>query len=95
MPYNEYMDGGVVDVGMGALSLLTVVSHSGPNEGRQTYQLDENMNWNIKADLALDPGFPQGVLTINDIKITTGLISGIYPAIVYCSQTPVFLLNKN
>jgi putative ABC transport system permease protein len=29
------------------------------------------------------------------ITISTGLISGIYPAIVYCSQTPAFLLNKN
>lgn len=74
MPFNEHMDGGVVDVGMGAISLLTLVSHKGPNKGSQFYQLDKNANWNIRSDLALDPGFPEGLLIINNMKITTGLV---------------------
>lgn len=73
-PFNEYMDGGVVDIGMGAMRLLNVVVANGPNQGIQHYRLDKKLNWNIKTDLALDPGYPQGLLIINNIDITTGLI---------------------
>jgi len=71
---NENMDGGVVDIGMGAMSLLNVVAAKGPNKGQQQYQLDSGLNWNITTDLALDPGFPQGLLIINNLNITTSLI---------------------
>ena len=38
---------------------------------------------------------PKLIVAVIIIAISTGLISSIYPAIVYCSQTPAFLLNKN
>jgi putative ABC transport system permease protein len=38
---------------------------------------------------------PQLIIAVILIALSTGLISSIYPAIVYCSQTPAFLLNKN
>jgi putative ABC transport system permease protein len=38
---------------------------------------------------------PKLIFSLIIIAISTFLISSIYPAIVYCSQTPTFLLNKN
>jgi putative ABC transport system permease protein len=54
------------------------------------------INAYLGSDYALDLMHnPQLVVAVIIIAISTGLISGIYPAIVYCSQTPAFLLNKN
>ena len=72
-PYNEYMDGGVVDVGYGALSLLNVVTRNGPHHGVQNYSLTKDCSWRITTDLALDPGFKQGILITHNILITSGV----------------------
>lgn len=72
--YNEYMDGGVVDVGNGALKLLSLVTRDGKKQGRQLYQLDKECNWEIKTDLAMDPGFEHGIIFAKDLVITTGII---------------------
>jgi hypothetical protein len=44
----------------------------GPNEGRETYRFDDayNMVWTV--DLALDPGFPEGIVRVNGFELTTG-----------------------
>jgi len=73
-PFNEFMDGGVVEIGMGAMNLLTVVTSGGSNEGEQRYHLTEDLNWEVRTDLALDPGFEQGVLVIDDLRITSGVV---------------------
>ncbi len=38
---------------------------------------------------------PQLIIAVIIIAISIGLISSIYPALVYCSQTPAFISNKN
>ncbi len=73
-PFNEYMNGGVVEVGKGALKLLNIVPRSGPNNGEQHYRLDAELNWEIITDLALDPGFAQGLLIAENLRITTGTV---------------------
>ena len=73
-PINENLDGGIVDIGQGAMSLLNVVAANGPNNGEQTYYLDDQMNWVMTTDLALDPGFKEGLLIIENLQISTGLI---------------------
>lgn len=53
------------------------------------------INQYLRSEYALDLMHnPQLIVAVIIIAISTGLISGIYPAIVYCSQTPAFLLNK-
>ncbi len=54
------------------------------------------INQYLRSDYALDLMHnPQLIFAVIIITVATGLISSIYPAIVYCSQTPAFLLNKN
>lgn len=38
---------------------------------------------------------PKLILSVFVIAFLTGIISSIYPAIVYCSQTPAYLMNKD
>lgn len=38
---------------------------------------------------------PKLILSVIVIAFLTGIISSIYPAIVYCSQTPAYLMNKD
>ena len=73
--FNENMDGGVVDVGNGALKLLNVVIKDGPNNGTQSYELTRQCDWKITTDLALDPGFKPGILVTPNLVITSGVVS--------------------
>lgn len=73
-PFNEYMDGGIVNVGHGALRLLNVVTRHGPNHGKQLYQLTPECNWQITTDLALDPGFAEGIMVTENLNISTGTV---------------------
>jgi hypothetical protein len=71
--FNEHVDGGVAGVGMGAMRFLTVIAADGPNQGREIYELQPDYNWKITTDLALDPGFPEGLVISNNLEITTGI----------------------
>lgn len=72
-PFNEHAWGGIADVGGGAMRLMTVVSSRGPNHGREIYRLDQEFHLNITTDLALDPGFPEGIVVRENLRITTGV----------------------
>ncbi|HEU5134144.1 MAG TPA: hypothetical protein VFU13_03270 [Steroidobacteraceae bacterium] len=70
--FNEHMDGGIAEVGRGAMRLLTVVARTDRNHGIGRFALDRELNWHLHVDLALDPGFPEGLLVIENLDITTG-----------------------
>jgi hypothetical protein len=74
VPFNEHLHGGVVTIGQGALQMLAVVASDGPNRGGETYRVDERLNWRLKTDMALDPGFPQGLVVSRDLDITSGML---------------------
>jgi hypothetical protein len=74
VPFNEHTYGGVVTIGQGALKMLSTLAGDGELKGRETYELDERLNWVLHADLALDPGFPQGLVISRNVKITTGVL---------------------
>jgi tetratricopeptide (TPR) repeat protein len=44
----------------------------GPNEGRETYRFDDDHNMVWTVDLALDPGFPEGIVRVDNFTLTTG-----------------------
>jgi hypothetical protein len=73
--FNEYLDGGVVDVGRGAIRYMSVVSSGGALKGRQLYSLDKEYDWRIESDMVLDPGFPEGLIIPQGLVISTGLVS--------------------
>jgi hypothetical protein len=73
-PFNEHTDGGVVEVGRGAMRFLNVTAGDGPAKGISRTHLDADRNWHLIVDLVLDPGFPEGLLVIDQLDITTGAV---------------------
>jgi hypothetical protein len=71
--FNEHVWGGLCEVGMGAMRFMVVVGAGGPNKGREIYELEPDYNWRITTDLILDPGFPEGIVMSEDIRISTGV----------------------
>ena len=54
--------------------MLAVVASDGDNHGGETYRVDERLNWRLRTDMALDPGFPQGLVVSRNINITSGVL---------------------
>jgi hypothetical protein len=69
---NEHADVGYVGLMQGQLKLLLAAVYGGPNQGRVDFFLDENWNWTIHDDIAIDPGFGVGVIHIDDFRWSTG-----------------------
>lgn len=74
VPFNEHLHGGIVTIGQGALRMLAVVASDGDNKGGESYRVDERLNWRWKTDMALDPGFPEGLVVSRNINITSGVL---------------------
>jgi hypothetical protein len=74
VPFNEHLHGGIVTIGQGALRMLAVVASDGDNQGGETYRIDAGLNWRLKTDMALDPGFPEGLVVSRNIDITSGVL---------------------
>ncbi len=55
----------------GQFNLLLAAVLGGPNNGNTYFYSDEDFNWWIKDDIAIDPGFPAGIVRINDFTFTT------------------------
>lgn len=72
--FNEHVHGGVPVAGRGAMRFLAVIAYGGPNNGTEKYAVQENLDLEIRTDLALDPGFKEGLVISNNIRITTGLL---------------------
>lgn len=72
-PFHEHAWGGIVSFGQGALKMLNVIAGGGPLEGRESFTLDDKMNWLVRADMAFDAGFPQGLVITPGIRIYTGV----------------------
>lgn len=73
-PFNEHVWGGIAEVGRGAMRFMVVVASNGPNRGTEKYTLEDDLNWRINTDLALDPGFPEGIVVSKDIRISSGVV---------------------
>jgi hypothetical protein len=71
---NQNIDAGLLKMGEGDHSFLLVAVDGGPNSGRETYSLDENYNFIWQVDLALDPGFKEGIIRVDDFILTTGIV---------------------
>lgn len=74
VPFNEHVDGGIINIGQGALSMMAGIPENGPNQGAEHYRVDERLNWRWTTDVALDPGFEQGLVVSKNLNITSGVI---------------------
>ena len=69
-PINENVDVGNVTL-MGQLQLLLGAVGAGPNGGRVNFYLDDRINWTILDDIAIDPGFVNGLIKIENFTWST------------------------
>lgn len=69
---NENIDMGNAVILNGQFNLLLGAVFGGPSKGDSHFSLDDAYNWTIHDDIAMDPGFPEGIVKINDFFFSTG-----------------------
>jgi len=69
---HENVDVGRIFLMNGRFNLLLAAVGGGPNEGWLHFYLDKQGNWTIQDDIAIDPGFPEGIIKFNDFIFSTG-----------------------
>jgi len=74
---NENIEAGVLTLGKNKqrkqkFSLVAV--NGGPQDGKEIYYFNENYEFIWAVDFALDPGFPEGIIRVNDFFLTTGIV---------------------
>lgn len=73
---NANIDAGELSIGEGQQksSFWLAAVNGGPNAGKERYALDERQVMNWVVDLALDPGFPEGIVSVDGFTLTTGWV---------------------
>ena len=71
---NRNIEAGRLDIGGGETPVLLVAVSGGRNKGREYYQLDDDYKMVWTVDLALDPGFADGIIRVDDFQLSTGLV---------------------
>jgi len=70
---NQNIDAGRLFVGGGSGPVLLTAVDGGPHHGREEYSLDDQYRMVWRVDIALDSGFPEGIIHLNDFVLTTGV----------------------
>ncbi|MDD5033737.1 MAG: hypothetical protein PHE55_03185 [Methylococcaceae bacterium] len=70
-PVNENVDVGHVNLMNGKFSLFLSAVQDGPSKGVIQFFLDDGWHWTIYDDIAIDPGFPVGVIKIQNFTWST------------------------
>jgi len=68
---NEDIDMSNAVIMNGQFNLLLAAVFDGPNRGDTFFYLDDKYNWWIKDDIAIDPGFAEGIVKIHDFTFST------------------------
>lgn len=68
---NENVDVGYVEIMNGKFKLFLSAVQDGPSQGIVHFFLDDGWHWTIFDDIAIDPGFPVGVIKIRDFTWST------------------------
>lgn len=86
---NANIDAGRFGIGEGSRAKtfwLTAVD-GGPNGGTETYTLDAERNFVWQVDLALDPGFVEGIIRVDGFRLTTGWVQ-VHPSLQTSQSAP-------
>lgn len=68
---NENIDVGFVSLMNGKFNLFLSAVQDGPNKGKINFFLDDGWHWTIRDDIAIDPGFPVGVIKFKEFTFST------------------------
>lgn len=68
---NENVDVGFVSLMNGKFNLFLSAVQDGPNQGKIHFFLDDGWHWTIRDDIGIDPGFPVGIVKIQDFTFST------------------------
>ena len=68
---NENIDMGNVVIMNGQFNLLLAAIYSDANNGDTFFYTDEDLNWWIKDDIGIDPGFAAGIVKIENFTFST------------------------
>ncbi len=71
---NQNIEAGRLDIGGGSNSVLLAAVNGGANRGREYYRLDDQFRFVWTVDLALDPGFAEGIVRVDNFELTTGVV---------------------
>ena len=69
---NEHVEMGNAVIANRQFNLVLGVMYGGPNHGESHFFLDPDYNWTIRDDIAMDPGFAEGMIKIPDFFFSTG-----------------------
>lgn len=84
---NQNISAGEITLGDGRETVLLAAVGGGPNQGRETYTMDRRYNMIWRVDLALDPGFAEGIIRVDDFVLTTGVVQ-IPPSLQTAAGNP-------
>ena len=68
---NENIDMGNVVIMNGQFNLLLAAIYSDANQGNTYFYTDDDLNWWIKDDIGIDPGFAAGIIKIENFTFST------------------------
>lgn len=71
---NQNIDAGRLLIGGGTSPILLTAIDGGPHHGTERYYLDDQYRFVWRVDIALDPGFPEGIIRLHDFVLTTGVV---------------------
>lgn len=71
---NRNIDAGLITLGDQKTTVRLAAVAGGPNHGRELYSFDEHGDFVWRVDLALDPGFEQGIIRMNDFVLSTSIV---------------------
>jgi hypothetical protein len=71
---NQNIDAGLITLGDKKSTVRLASVSGGPNHGRELYGFDEKGEFIWRVDLALDPGFKEGIIRMNDFVLSTGIV---------------------
>ncbi|HEY6911940.1 MAG TPA: hypothetical protein VI356_21360 [Myxococcales bacterium] len=71
---NRNIDAGLITLGDKKSTVRLAAVAGGPNHGRELYGFDGKGDFIWRVDLALDPGFEQGIIRMNDFVLSTAIV---------------------
>lgn len=71
---NQNIDAGTIRLGDGRETVRLAAVGGGPHKGTEQYYLDADFNMIWRVDLALDPGFKEGIIRVDDFILSTGVV---------------------
>ncbi|HEU5134131.1 MAG TPA: hypothetical protein VFU13_03205 [Steroidobacteraceae bacterium] len=71
---NQNIEAGRLLIGGGTSPVLLTAVDGGPHQGTEQYYFDEQYRFVWRVDIALDPGFEEGIIRLDDFELNTGVV---------------------